>query len=182
MEFSIFLLVSTLLLAWVGRVVVRVVYNVFIHPLRKFPGPWAAGATEWWKTWSDVVKQESFTDVLLRLHKQYGMFPKISPSALTEFVTGDVVRVGPNEVSSAILVEICTYDYSFILQTLRRTMRSIAPQHAGTKTGYCMRHLGKIILPSVSSPILSRSSEKMYCNRCSRDEQSSACNLSYEKP
>jgi hypothetical protein len=82
MEFSISLLVWTLILAWVGRAVVRVVYNVFLHPLRKFPGPFAAGATEWWKTWIEVVTQESMTDVLVRLHKQYGLFPKALPCLL----------------------------------------------------------------------------------------------------
>lgn len=63
----------------------RVVCNIFFHPLRKFPGPNWAKATEWWKTYIEVVKQESMTDVLVRLHKQYG----------------DVVRVGPNELHFA---------------------------------------------------------------------------------
>jgi hypothetical protein len=67
---------------------VRVLHNVFFHSLRKFPGPWAAGATEWWKTWSDVVKQESFTDVLLRLHKQYGMLSKVSLMLLLTWYRG----------------------------------------------------------------------------------------------
>jgi hypothetical protein len=72
MEFSISLLVWTLILAWVGKGVVGVLYNLFFHPLRKFPGPNWAKATEWWKTYIEVVKQESMTDVLKRLHEQYG--------------------------------------------------------------------------------------------------------------
>jgi hypothetical protein len=86
MEFSTFLLVWTLILAWVGRGVVRVVCNIFFHPLRKFPGPNWAKATEWWKTYIEVVKQESMTDVLVRLHKQYGMSSKVSHSALTDLM------------------------------------------------------------------------------------------------
>jgi hypothetical protein len=86
MEFSIFLLVWTLILAWVGRGVVRVVCNIFFHPLRKFPGPNWAKATEWWKTYIEVVKQESMTDVLVRLHKQYGMSSKVSQSAPTDLM------------------------------------------------------------------------------------------------
>jgi hypothetical protein len=92
------------------------------------------------------------------------------------------VRVGPNEVSSPNLVELCADGYSFILQILRRTMRSIAPPHAGIKKGYCMKLLGKITVRLASSLMPSRSSGRMYCNRCSRDEQFSTCNLSYEKP
>ena len=80
MEFSISLLVWTLLLTWVGRAVVTLVYNVFFHPLSKLPGPNWAKATEWWKTYIEVVKQESMTDVLVRLHKQYGMALKYFPS------------------------------------------------------------------------------------------------------
>jgi hypothetical protein len=76
MEFSLFLLLWTSVLAWIGLGVARVLYNVFFHPLRAFPGPFAAKATEWWKTYIEVVKQESMTDVLVRLHKQYGPHSK----------------------------------------------------------------------------------------------------------
>jgi hypothetical protein len=81
MEFSVSLLLWTLIFAWVGRGVLRVVYNVFLHPLRQFPGPNWAKVTEWWKTYIEVVKQESMIDVLVRLHKQYGTGSKVAPSA-----------------------------------------------------------------------------------------------------
>lgn len=51
----------------------RVVYNVFFHPLRNFPGPWMAGATSSWKGYKEVIKQESAVHELFRLHKKYGM-------------------------------------------------------------------------------------------------------------
>jgi hypothetical protein len=86
MEFSISLLLWTGLLVWVGRILVRVVYNVFLHPLKKIPGPLPASATEWWKTWIEVVRQESMTDVLVRLHKQYGSLPKLRPSLLIDVI------------------------------------------------------------------------------------------------
>jgi hypothetical protein len=86
MEFSISLLLWTGVLVWIGRILVRVVYNVFLHPLKKFPGPLPASATEWWKTWIEVMRQESMTDVLVRLHKQYGLSPKLCPSPLTDLI------------------------------------------------------------------------------------------------
>lgn len=51
----------------------RVIYNVFFHPLRNFPGPWMAGATSSWKAYKEVIKQESAVHELFHLHKKYGM-------------------------------------------------------------------------------------------------------------
>jgi uncharacterized phage-associated protein len=77
MGFSLFFLLWTSVLAWSLLGVVRVVYNVFFHPLKAFPGPSAAKATEWWKTYIEVVKQESMTDVLVGLHDQYGPYSRL---------------------------------------------------------------------------------------------------------
>ena len=73
MELSGFLLLETALLAWLAQGVIRIIYNLFFHPLREYPGPVAARATIWWKTYVEVVKQESMVDVLFKLHKQYGV-------------------------------------------------------------------------------------------------------------
>ncbi len=72
-----FFLLWTSVVAWLVVGIGRVVYNVLFHPLNAFPGPIAAKATEWWKTYIEVVKQESMTDVLVRLHKQYGPHSKL---------------------------------------------------------------------------------------------------------
>lgn len=89
----------TLLAAWLGLQVYRLVYNVVFHPLRSYPGPVAAKATIWWKTYVEVVRKESFTDTLIRLHKQYGMYTIYAHPSQNSTSLGDVVRVGPNEVS-----------------------------------------------------------------------------------
>ncbi len=62
----------TLALSWVTFKLGSFVYNVFFHPLHAFPGPLEARATEWWKTYIEVVTQESMIDVLMRLHSEYG--------------------------------------------------------------------------------------------------------------
>jgi hypothetical protein len=72
MEFPLFMILWTLLLSWLALGVARLLYNVFMHPLRIYPGPFGAGATTWWKTYIEVVKQESMVDVLFDLHKKYG--------------------------------------------------------------------------------------------------------------
>jgi hypothetical protein len=70
---------GTLVLVWLGSALSRVVYNLFLHPLRKYPGPLGAKATTWWKTYIEVVKQESMPDVLLRLHSKYGWYTLLDP-------------------------------------------------------------------------------------------------------
>jgi hypothetical protein len=181
MEFSLFSLLWTSLLAWIGLGVVRIVYNIFFHPLREFPGTAAAKATTWWQTYIEVVKQESMTDVLKRLHKQYGAPFSHFPLAPAKCIPGDIVRIGPNEVCSAKLYPVLSDFQSFISQNRLPIMRSIVRQHAGTKKGYCMKRLEKTTHLSVSSPTPSRSNGKMCCNRFSLDEQSSICNRSLEK-
>lgn len=61
--------------------VTRVVYNAFLHPLRKVPGPFLAGVTELWRT-TKYARGQWHQDII-DLHRQYG----------------PVVRVSPNEVS-----------------------------------------------------------------------------------
>ena len=77
MELQLTLIFWTLSLAWLVLGFFRLFYNVFFHPLRVFPGPPAAKATTWWKTYIEVMKQESMTDVLYKLHKQFGPYTKM---------------------------------------------------------------------------------------------------------
>lgn len=72
MEVQLSLVLWTLFLAWFSLRVFHLFYNVLFHPLRAYPGPIGAKATTWWKTYIEVVKQESMTDVLSKLHKQFG--------------------------------------------------------------------------------------------------------------
>ena len=72
MELSVSFIFFTILLAWIFQGLIRLLYNVAFHPLREYPGPLAARATTWWKTYVEVVKQESMIDVLFKLHEQYG--------------------------------------------------------------------------------------------------------------
>ncbi|EFR03752.1 averantin oxidoreductase [Nannizzia gypsea CBS 118893] len=60
----------------------RVLYNIFFHPLAKFPGPMLAGATSGWRAYKEVIKQETLAKELFGLHRRYG----------------DIVRIAPNEL------------------------------------------------------------------------------------
>jgi len=73
MAFSTFLAAWSVLLGWTILQLGQLFYNAFLHPLKAFPGPLAAGASLWWKTYIEVFKQQSMADMLVELHKKYGM-------------------------------------------------------------------------------------------------------------
>jgi len=50
------------------------VYNVFFHPLRRFPGPLLARSSVWWRVWVEVFRGESWVRVLGEVHGVYGLF------------------------------------------------------------------------------------------------------------
>jgi len=60
---------------------VSTLYSIFLHPLRRVPGPFLAKFTELWRT-SKYFRGNWHSDIL-ELHAKYG----------------PVVRVAPNEVS-----------------------------------------------------------------------------------
>ncbi|KAK5446757.1 hypothetical protein LTS15_009690 [Exophiala xenobiotica] len=77
------LIVSSVLLWNLCRSLWHAIYNVFLSPLNKFPGPRLAALTKFWEIYH-VIKCDRFL-VIHELHKKYG----------------NVVRIGPNEVSIA---------------------------------------------------------------------------------
>ncbi|OAA69792.1 Cytochrome P450 [Cordyceps fumosorosea ARSEF 2679] len=63
-------------------VVCSIVYNVYFHPLRHFPGPWMAGATSGWKAYKEVIKQQTLARELFSLHEKYGEIVRVAPNEL----------------------------------------------------------------------------------------------------
>lgn len=59
----------------------RIVYCIFLHPLRRVPGPFAAKFTQFWRV--RKYAQGHWHEDVVNLHRHYG----------------PVVRVSPNEVS-----------------------------------------------------------------------------------
>ena len=66
--------IAALALTGFAVVVIQTLYRTFLHPLRKFPGPWAAAATYYYRGYYDVVKHGGWTEHLVELHRQYGEF------------------------------------------------------------------------------------------------------------
>ena len=65
---------SSVLLASVLSAVCKAVYNIYFHPLSRYPGPRLASATLWWQTWIEVITGQSLSLKLVELHDIYGAF------------------------------------------------------------------------------------------------------------
>ncbi|OCT47178.1 Isotrichodermin C-15 hydroxylase [Cladophialophora carrionii] len=61
----------------------HMIYNLYFHPLARFPGPFWARTTLFWRFWHDLTGLSHWT--IQDCHRKYG----------------DVFRVGPNELSFA---------------------------------------------------------------------------------
>ena len=57
------------------------VYNLYFHPLAKFPGPKLAAATGWYEFYHDIVHRGMFIWKLDELHKKYGTLIVFAASA-----------------------------------------------------------------------------------------------------
>jgi hypothetical protein len=73
------LLMPAALTTAIAYVLYTVVYNLFFHPLAKFPGPPVARATFYWKAYVECIEQRSFCHVVAELHAKYGEMPQVTP-------------------------------------------------------------------------------------------------------
>ncbi|KAH7068192.1 benzoate 4-monooxygenase cytochrome P450 [Paraphoma chrysanthemicola] len=73
---------STLAAVVLGYYLSRAIYNLFFHPLAKFPGPWWAGASYLAELYYDVVQGGRYFAVIARMHEQYGPLIRINPDEL----------------------------------------------------------------------------------------------------
>lgn len=65
----------------VGWVVLRVVYNLYFHPLARFPGPWLAATSILWSIRNMRSGRSPFN--IAEAHKKYGPIIRIAPNQLS---------------------------------------------------------------------------------------------------
>ncbi|KAJ8453932.1 hypothetical protein ONZ45_g19506 [Pleurotus djamor] len=79
-------MISATLLALSGPLalyyVSQIIYNIFFHPLRHFPGPKFASVSWWYTTYYEVFCDGAFLEKLEELHEQYGPVVRIAPNEL----------------------------------------------------------------------------------------------------
>ncbi|KAH9990968.1 putative P450 monooxygenase [Russula compacta] len=57
-------------------------YNVYFHPLTRFPGPKLAAASKYWLFYQEFVRGISLSDIRDDLHAQYGEIIRVQPNLL----------------------------------------------------------------------------------------------------
>jgi hypothetical protein len=57
---------------------VRVIHNLYFHPLSRFPGPRGAACTRWWLAYMELGRGISLSTLRSELHQKYGTVP-LSP-------------------------------------------------------------------------------------------------------
>ena len=50
----------------------KAIYNLYFHPLHKFPGPKLAAATSLYEFYYSIIRDGKFMWELERMHNQYG--------------------------------------------------------------------------------------------------------------
>ena len=68
------LLSLTLLAVALIHSIATILYRLFFHPLRRFPGPKLAAASKWYEFYFDILKRPggTFMHEIERMHTIYG--------------------------------------------------------------------------------------------------------------
>ena len=79
-----------------------VIYNIFFHPLSRFPGPRWAACTRWWLAYMELGRGVSLSTLRADLHQKYGtLFTLPLFDCKIDTGIGDIIRISPNEVDAA---------------------------------------------------------------------------------
>lgn len=69
---AVIFILGLLLTAGALRLVFQMVYNLYFHPLAKFPGPRWAAATTWYEAYFDIIKGGRYFKEVEAMHERYG--------------------------------------------------------------------------------------------------------------
>ncbi|CAI6310738.1 unnamed protein product [Periconia digitata] len=75
---AVFAAVGAFILYWLGLVV----YRLFFHPLRSFPGPRLAAATSWYEAYYEIIQRGQFSRKISQLHDRYGPIIRVTPNEI----------------------------------------------------------------------------------------------------
>lgn len=93
------LLILGLVALAVSYLVSTAIYNLFFHPLQKFPGPKLAAATHIYEFYFDCIKSGKFIWEIQRMHEVYGNLSLVIHTvSLANKSLGPIVRINPREI------------------------------------------------------------------------------------
>ncbi|KAJ5757735.1 uncharacterized protein N7511_006429 [Penicillium nucicola] len=70
---------GTVVASLIGLLALNIVYNLYFHPLSKFPGPKIAAASFFYEFYYDVIKSGMYIWEIERMHEIYGPIVRINP-------------------------------------------------------------------------------------------------------
>lgn len=70
--FTIPLVFAALCFGWLFYCLVLIVYRLYFHPLKNFPGPKLAACTILYRAWYQIVRDGSQLKQWNKLHQRYG--------------------------------------------------------------------------------------------------------------
>ncbi|KAJ4323564.1 hypothetical protein N0V84_004305 [Fusarium piperis] len=86
-------------LFWVSYLTCKVIYNLFFHPLSKFPGPKIAAIGTYYEFYHDVIRDGTYLWRIEEMHRKYGNeHPLLSLLGTANVVQGPVVRINADEL------------------------------------------------------------------------------------
>ena len=185
-DWSFSQIITRTALVWLTYSIGCGIYNAYLHPLAKFPGPKLAAVTSWWKTYVEVYKRESIVDRLFELHNIYGRLATYlrCDHADVMYLLGNVVRIAPNEVRNVPLLfrstcaDIRLLRPSFISPTPLSTTRYTVPGRDGTRIRWYTKHSGRISLHLTRRAIVKPRSARTSLRLISLARISCRCNAS----
>jgi hypothetical protein len=89
----------------------RIVYCIFLHPLRRVPGPFVAKFTQFWRL--RKYAQGRWHEDIVDLHRFYGPVLRVSPNEVSFVDQEALVKIyghqtGTKKVRSHSLIDICS--------------------------------------------------------------------------
>lgn len=97
---TLVLLTLFVLILWVIRQILVILYRLIWHPLAKFPGPKLASATTAYEFYFDAIKGGQYTFEIGRMHMKYGENLSLYRCAPFTYYSyqGPIVRISPSEL------------------------------------------------------------------------------------
>jgi hypothetical protein len=74
MEFEKFNIAAAFAASFVAYRLYKIIYNLYFHPLAKFPGPWWAAASYFAEFYYDIVRGGQYYKKVIQMHEEYGKF------------------------------------------------------------------------------------------------------------
>jgi hypothetical protein len=82
MELGKLSVAAALAATFVAYWVYKITYNLYFHPLAKFPGPWWAAGSYLAELYYDVAQGGQYYKQIIQMHEEYGRCSQVHSSCM----------------------------------------------------------------------------------------------------